>query len=683
LNLRPLYKSRLLYSCLLFTLIFCTKNEPRESELKKVKVDSIENWIQQSKKRNISINAKEKALQNAFFISNELPSDTTKLNYFAKISLEADKINNENLFRKVNLKALQLAAKLRDTFKIGDAHWNYASFYSKKEIIDSAYYHYHEAYKNFKLIRHEYYMAKMLYNMGFIQGRLKDYTGSEVLIFEALTLFKKLDKNLSIYNCYNYLGLIYTELEEFDRAIYFHNKALEFLKKVKTKKTYKEGSLSNLGLVYQKLKKHKVAVKNFNKALGNSNLKKRHINFYARLIDNIAYTKFLSGDTTNIAIELNNALKIRDSLHNSSGIVISKRHLSEFYAAKLDTLKAMLFAKEAYELASKVDNNRDKLESLLLLSKVDAKNSSTYLANYVHLNDSLQIEERKIRNKFTRIRFETDEYIEETEKLSEQKIVISLGAFFTILVISLAYILRVQRTKNKELLFERAQQKSNEEIFSLMLKQQSKLEEGRLKERHRISEDLHDGVLGKIFGTRIGLGFLKINGDEATIKKHQLYIGELQNIEKEIRAISHELKSEVLSSKVDFFKIIKGLIDQKSNLGGFEYELISDKEIHWNEINDEIKINLYRIVQEALQNCIKYAKATHVTLTFELESNTLSVFIKDNGVGFKVLEKTKGIGLKNIQSRMNKLNGIFKVNSTINKGTVIFVSCSTQNKEDE
>ncbi len=683
MNLRPLYKSRLLYSCLLFTLIFCTKNEPRESELKKVKVDSIENWIQQSKKRNISINAKEKALQNAFFISNELPSDTTKLNYFAKISLEADKINNENLFRKVNLKALQLAAKLRDTFKIGDAHWNYASFYSKKEIIDSAYYHYHEAYKNFKLIRHEYYMAKMLYNMGFIQGRLKDYTGSEVLIFEALTLFKKLDKNLSIYNCYNYLGLIYTELEEFDRAIYFHNKALEFLKKVKTKKTYKEGSLSNLGLVYQKLKKHKVAVKNFNKALGNSNLKKRHINFYARLIDNIAYTKFLSGDTTNIAIELNNALKIRDSLHNSSGIVISKRHLSEFYAAKLDTLKAMLFAKEAYELASKVDNNRDKLESLLLLSKVDAKNSSTYLANYVHLNDSLQIEERKIRNKFTRIRFETDEYIEETEKLSEQKIVISLGAFFTILVISLAYILRVQRTKNKELLFERAQQKSNEEIFSLMLKQQSKLEEGRLKERHRISEDLHDGVLGKIFGTRIGLGFLKINGDEATIKKHQLYIGELQNIEKEIRAISHELKSEVLSSKVDFFKIIKGLIDQKSNLGGFEYELISDKEIHWNEINDEIKINLYRIVQEALQNCIKYAKATHVTLTFELESNTLSVFIKDNGVGFKVLEKTKGIGLKNIQSRMNKLNGIFKVNSTINKGTVIFVSCSTQNKEDE
>lgn len=622
-------------------------------------------------------------LQKAFDLTDRLLGDSIKNNFYSKISERAEILGSDELFREVTFKTLTLSKKFRDTLKIGAAHWNYGSFYSRNEVPDSAYYHYHEAYKRFKLINHQYWKAKMLYNMGFIQGHLKDYTGSEVLIFEALTLFKKLSKNRNIYHCYNYLGLIYYNLEEFDRAIYYHNKALEYLYSVQDKKLYKEGSLSNLGLVYQKLKKYEEAIDNFEQALENSNLKERDINFYARLTDNIAYTKFLNGDTINIVEGLNKSLRIRDSIKNSSGIVISKRHLSEFYFSKLDTLNAILFANQAYNLARKVDNNRDKLESLLLLSKVDNQNSNKYLANYVYLNDSLQVEDRKIRNKFTRIRFETDEYIEETEKLSQQKIMIASAAFFLILILSLSYFLRVQRARNKELVFEREQQKSNEEIFSLMLKQQSKLEEGRLKERHRISEDLHDGVLGKIFGTRIGLGFLNIKGDENSIEKHKFYIDELQNIEKEIRTISHKLKSDVLSSKVDFFKIIRDLIEQKSKFGEFDYGIAADSEINWGEINDEIKINFYRIIQEALQNIIKYANTNKVEINFELNNNLLNLFIKDYGVGFNTQEKMKGIGLKNMKSRMKKLKGVFEVRSEINKGTTIFVSCPTQHKSYE
>lgn len=656
--------------------VFCNKKQHIGSN---VMVDEIESQIQQSKSRKLNLDKRKEALQKAYNFTNELPSDSIKINYYSKIAYEAENLNSEDLFKKVNSEALSLATKLRDTFKIGDAHWNYASFYSKKEIIDSIYYHYHEAYKSFKLIKHEYYTAKMLYNMGFLQGRLKDYTGSEVLIFEALTIFKKLNKNKNIYHCYNYLGLIYMNLEEFDKAIYYHNKALEYLNKVDDKGIFKEWGLSNLGLTYQKLKNYKKAIESFEKALGNSDLKERNINFYARLIDNIAYTKFLNEDTTNIVQDFTKSLYIRDSLKNISGVVINKRHLSEFYAYKLDTVNSILFANEAFDLADQVDNNRDKLESLLLLSKVDTKNASNYLANYVYLNDSLQIEERKIRNKFTRIRFETDEYIDETEKLSEQKVLILVGAFFMFLVLTLAYYSRVQRTRNRELIFEREQQKSNEEIYSLMLKQQSKLEEGRIKERHRIAEDLHDGILGKIFGTRIGLGFLNINGDKSSIEKHQFYIDELQNIEKEIRTISHELKSEILSSKVDFFIIIENLIEQKSNLGKFEYKIITNKEIHWNIISDKIKINFYRIIQEALQNSIKYAKADKVNIEFKIINNNMSLSIKDNGVGFNTNEKRKGIGLKNIQSRAKKLNGIFEITSTINEGTTIFVSCPIQN----
>jgi len=113
-------------------------------------------------------------------------------------------------------------------------------------------------------------------------------------------------------------------------------------------------------------------------------------------------------------------------------------------------------------------------------------------------------------------------------------------------------------------------------------------------------------------------------------------------------------------------------------IGKFEYKTVYDKKIHWSEINDNIKINLYRILQEALQNIIKYAHASSVEIEFKLKGNTLNLLIKDNGKGFDIFEKRKGIGIKNMKSRVRKLNGTFEINSTFNKGTVIFVSCPIQ-----
>ncbi|MFO7674669.1 MAG: histidine kinase, partial [Lutibacter sp.] len=347
-----------------------------------------------------------------------------------------------------------------------------------------------------------------------------------------------------------------------------------------------------------------------------------------------------------------------------------------------DTVKALINAEEAHKLAQEVSNNRDVLASLLLLSNLDTKNASHYFKNYADLSESLQTEERKIRDKFTRIRFETDEYIEKTELLSTQKMMISVGSFVALLILSLLYFLKVQRAKNKELLFEKEQQKSNVEIYSLMLKQQSSLEEGRLKERHRIAEDLHDGVLGKIFGTRLALGFLNIKGDNETIAKHKIYVDELQNIEKEIRTISHELKNEILSSQTDFIKIIENLLNTQSEIGGFNFKIINNK-ITWDIIDNKIKINFYRIIQEAIQNINKYSKAKNVIIAFDLINDSVYLNIEDDGLGFDASRKSKGIGIKNMKSRVSKLNGNFDIKSAVNKGTKIsiFVPVEPDNYE--
>ncbi|PKP29117.1 MAG: hypothetical protein CVU01_01565 [Bacteroidetes bacterium HGW-Bacteroidetes-18] len=648
-----------------------------------VENDSVSIWIQNAKNKSINFENRKQSLYKAYQHNNFQKNDSIKNSNLAKIAYEGYELKDAVFFLKVNLEAQKLSIKLRDTFGIADTHWSYGMYYLQKEQNDSAYYHYYKAHKYFQVVKHEYFAGKMLYNMAIIQKDAKDYTGSEILTFQAISIFKRLQKHNDLYLCYNLLGINFIQMEEYDKAVIYNNKALEILENVEKKETYKESSFNNLALVYQKQGDYKKAIEYFKKALINKSLKTQDINLYSKIIDNLAYTKFLSGDTANVLHDYNKSLNIRDSLNYISGVITSKLHLAEFYMKYGDTAQALLNAEEAHKLAEDVSNNRDVLASLLLLSKLDTKNTSHYFKNYAALNESLQTEERKIRDKFTRIRFETDEYIEKTETLSEQKMMISLASAVVVLILSLLYFLKVQRAKNKELLFEKEQQKSNEEIYSLMLMQQSSLEEGRLKERQRISEDLHDGVLGKIFGTRLALGFLNINGDDETITKHKLYVDELQNIEKEIRTISHELKNEILSSQTDFIKIVENLLETQSEISGFDFKIMNNKAA-WDTIDNKIKINFYRIIQEAIQNINKYSKAKNVKIAFDLIEDNVCLTIIDDGVGFDTNRKsTAGIGLKNMKSRVSKLNGNFDIKSAVNKGTKIsiFVPVEPENHE--
>ena len=507
--------------------------------------------------------------------------------------------------------------------------------------------------------------------MAFIKGRFKDYSGSEVLTFNAINKFKKIKNYKSLYSCYNHLGQLQNDINEYDRALFYNNKAIEYLEKVKNNQSLYEAIHNNIANILVKQKEYNKALKYYNKVLANDRLKSQNIERYARVLGNKAYCRFLIKDTVNVANHLSEALHIRDSINNREGIIISKMHLAQYYAFKQDTSIAINYIKEANSLAKEIKNNRDYLESLSLLSKLDKKHSSEYLKKHIQFSDSIQTIERKIQNKFTRIVYETDEYMEDNKRLSQQKIWILITGFGLISILGLVFFLKVQKSKNEKLLLENEQQKANKQVYLITLKQQEKLEKEKIKERNRIAEELHDGILGKLFGTRVGLGFLDIKGDKNIKEQHQLFLEELQTIEKEIREISHKLRDDFDSTQISFTLIIRQLIESKCIIGNFKYELDFDEHINWQKINEKIKVNLYRIIQEALQNIIKYASAKKISVTFLLISNDLAVIIKDNGIGFNIKKKKKGIGIKNMTSRIEKLSGVFDIHSNPKEGTTI------------
>lgn len=672
MNFKRIYQKLFITLVLSFSILSCIKNNEKvEINSSNFTNDSIAIWIKNSKNKAYNLNKRKQFLIKSYQTIKSSKIDTLQVRNLSAISYQSLKLGDTLLFKKRNKETLTIAKKLKDTFAIGDAHWNYASYYNKIQVYDSAYYHFNLAHINFDKKNYLYESAKTQYGMAFIKGRFKVYSGSEVLTFKAIEKFKKIQNYKHLFTCYNHLGQLQNDIEEYDRGLFYHNKAFGYLDKIKNNQSLYEATYNNIANIYVKQKEYTKALKYYNKILTNGRLKSQNAGSYARVLDNKAYCKFLMKDTVNVANHLNEALHIRDSINNKGGIIISKIHLGQYYAFKKDTSTAINYIKEANSLAKDIKNSRDYLESLSLLSKLDNKHSSEYLKKHIQFSDSIQVLERKIQNKFTRIAYETDEYIEENKRLSQQKIWILVTSLGLISILGLVFFLKVQKSKTEKLLLENEQQKANEQVYLITLKQQEKLEKEKIKERNRIAEELHDGILGKLFGTRVGLGFLDIEGDEDIKEQHQLFLEELQTIEKEIREVSHKLSNNFDSTQISFTMIIRQLIESKCKIANFKYELDFDEQINWVKVNEKIKVNLYRIIQEALQNIIKYASAKKISVIFLLNNKDLVVIIEDDGIGFNTKKKKKGIGIKNMTSRIEKLNGVFTIYSKPNEGTTI------------
>ncbi|MFL0087524.1 ATP-binding protein [Tenacibaculum maritimum] len=649
----------------------CNLNKSKRGLISEQKKDSISILINVAKKTSSSKEKRKSFLKLAYHQANALKNDSIKSQILSDIAYQYYRLEDSTSFKKINAEAAKLALEINYTYTIADTHWNYANYYKKKESYEKTYFHSEKAYRHFEKIKEYKNAGLMLSSMAFIKGFYRDYTGSEILIIKAILLYKKLENNRRLSISYNHLGLLQHDIKEYNKAIHYYNKAIEYNNKLNMAKKSQKGFsiINNIANAYLKMGKYQKALGYYNKEL-DKNLK---LEDRARILDNRAYCKLKMGDTAKIINDFKKALNIRAKTDNKAGVLISKIHLSDYYSFSKDTLKALQLAKEANILAKQIKNGRDYLTSLQQLANLDRQNAKKYLDRHIQFNDSLISIERRMRNKFTRIEFETDEYIAETKRLEQQRIWIFFTSVSSLLILSLLYFLRVQKVKNEKLRLEAEQQKANEEIYILTLEQQAKLEEEKVKERNRISEELHDGILGKLFGTRFGLGFLNISGDDETLNKHQSLLNELQEIEKEIREVSHKLSDNFDNSEISFTTIIKQLLKDKSLIGNFNYQINFDDAILWKEINEITKVNIYRITQEAIQNIIKHAKAKNVTLAFSITSQELIIKLSDDGIGFNTKKGRKGIGLKNITSRIQRIHAHLDIHSEINVGTTFSI----------
>ncbi len=670
-------------SIFFFICFFTACIDSESDQTNDLKSNLIDTKINQFKDKSKPENERRNDLKKAYGIISTLPDNSFKIEKLREISIGHYTLKDFELYKDMNYRALRLSKKLGDSLGMAKFYGLLGIYYRERQL-DSAYKNFYDAEKIYASfdeslqrdpISYAYDHGKILIDIAKISRKVKDYSKSEALTIEAIKKFKLSGNEKYLHLCYINLGIISKYIERYEDAVNYHLKSIEYSEVDNRKVKNTVFGYSNIGTVYKSNKRYEKAKEYYKKALSYKEYLNENPKTYSRLLDNLTYVNFLSGNKEGIPDNFYKSLRIRDSLNDRAGISTNSLHLAEYYQSIGKDSIAKTYAEKAKDISLELNNNEELLKSYEILSDVSESNIGlTFAQAHIRLSDSLQREERLFKDKFARIRFETAEKEEKISKISRENQILLFAILGLSILFLLGYIIFRQQQNNKELLFEQKQQQSNQEIYRLLLSQQVKLEEGRKLEQQRMSEELHDGVLGRLFGVRLSLDGINQRANDGFTDARTKYIEELKSIEREIRLISHDLGTEMLSPEIAYVDVVESLVSDLCQAHEIEFEFANDENIDWELVDNQKKVNLFRIIQESLQNIFKHAQAKSVKINFDYVDDKINLTILDDGIGFKSSKVKRGIGLKNITSRVKQMNGVVDfVNNTESTGTTVSV----------
>jgi PAS domain S-box-containing protein len=187
------------------------------------------------------------------------------------------------------------------------------------------------------------------------------------------------------------------------------------------------------------------------------------------------------------------------------------------------------------------------------------------------------------------------------------------------------------------------------------------------EERIEIGSELHDNVCQILASSNIRLSMLS----EFVDKQGLEYFSQSKNMINlalnEIRNLSHRL-APVFYELSSFNELVENLLNDFSFTEEVTISLLIDDEINYQSLQKDLQLNLFRILQEQLRNIYKYAQAKTLSITMEMKNNQLILIITDDGIGFDVTTVRKGIGLANIQRRVEMFAGSYRIETAPGKG---------------
>ncbi len=337
---------------------------------------------------------------------------------------------------------------------------------------------------------------------------------------------------------------------------------------------------------------------------------------------------------------------------------------------------------DALQIASKnkirsVERMAYKSLATLYIKSKNPKAMEFYL-KYDQLKDSIFSEESvkqiaEMQTKYDTEKKEQDNQLLTKENAVKEAVIKQQATQRNLLLLSIIAILALAL-----LLYNRFKLKQKT-LFQEELNKQQALRskaviDAEEKERMRIAQELHDGLGQQLSAVKLNMSSLESSIDLKTNEQKLMMKNALEIIDdsvKEVRSVSHSMMPNALL-KSGLAAAVREFLNRISSADKLKIEL----EIHGlNErLESTMETILFRVLQEIVNNIIKHSQATKVNIQIIRHDQELTLMVEDNGIGFDISKiKSDGIGLKNIQSRIEFLNGTVDFDSQPQKGTTVII----------
>lgn len=655
------YVEYILYSLLVIVMLGCQKTTTKTNHHSNQKIlDNIE-----SNEKSVLEN--QYTLDSLFSITKEADPRSPQL---IDIASKAYNLELYDQYYRYSKEINQIATKNNDSLLVAKSLWYIGDYYDYKMQLDSAYIYFDKAEQIYQNTKSHLEVAKMLQYKSIVLFREGLYNEAENKALEALELLDKKPKSRLLYEIYLNLGNILDLNQQPNEALLYYSEAIHILEYLYQNKLISNESFleskahcyNNIGNLYLNQKAYLNAETYLN--YGNSILIDLTIEneLYTVLLTNLGTLNTSLNKPNEAQKNLLESLKISQEKKYKQSISANNFRLGELALKQKDTTQAIIYYKNAYISSTKNKANNTILKSLKALSLTDKQDATKYISLYYAFNDSINKLQISKRNKFARIKYESEKLEKNIVNLKKENSQLLITSIIIILLAIILLFIILYRNKIKKYTFLKQDQENKELIFKLLLEQEQLSQDVLTKERERISQELHDGIINSLFIVRLNLG----NSEE-----NLPILNEIEKVQNQIRLISHDLKNHEFIQQ-GFSEIISRLVVQNSTESQ-KFQLIISKNYKWDKTSYDDKINIYRILQETIQNVIKHSQAKNCIISIFKTETTDRITITDDGIGFNYAKVKNSNGLKNISNRAKQLHASLEVNSTA-QGTVIIIN---------
>ena len=617
--------------------------------------------------------------------------DSVKIKLYGDIAWEFIGSDMNKALEFAN-KELELATKTKREADIAQSESDIGSIYNRKSSFDTALIHYYKALSIREKLKQDVKVAGIYTNIATVLMRQSKFEEALAINFKSLKIFEKVGDEVKQAISLGNIGNLYYELEQNKPAEQFYRKSLALARKTNHLMTI-GNDLVNIGGL-----KFEYGVQ-FDKLVNAQELDSALIYFSEAetVLTTINATYNLAAVYNNIGriytIKQNHkkaldyyekALKAREILEDKYGIGLSYINLAETERLLGNNTKCIDYLIKASDIFLSLKNYLNLKQAYAKLAeayelKKDYPASLKYYQLFASYKDSIYNEDNAKQMAEMQTKYDVEKKdlelaknkaeIETKEKQAYIKNIIIIAIVVLMLLIAITGFLFYRKKQIEQ------QAKLDAEIASQKEIRTKAILEAEEKERRRIAQDLHDGVGQLLSAAKLNLSNLDSKITTQTEEQKLAMQNALSLVDdsvKEVRAVSHNMMPNTLI-KLGLASAVREFITKLGNAPTLKVDL----EIVGldTRLDNQVETVLYRVIQEIVNNIIKHAKASQISMQLIRHETELNIMIEDNGVGFDTnqLDDFEGIGLKGIQTRIEFLNGSVHFDSSIGRGTTVII----------